>query len=185
MHLPRLSPVRLISIAVLACAAALPSTAPLPASALPAPPARAAATPRCATSGLVIWLNDEPGGGTAGSIYYKLELTNLSGRACTLAGYPGVSAVNLAGHKLGAGAGHEAFQTPRTVRLGIGATASAVLRIVDAGVFSASACREVTAAGLRVYPPGATTSKVVPFPFQACSHAGMSNLAVRAVVAGA
>jgi len=57
----------------------------------------------------------------------------------------------------------------------------AVLRIVEAGNFPASACREVTAAGLRVFPPGQTASKVVPFPFQTCSRAGQSVLSVRAV----
>jgi hypothetical protein len=40
----------------------------------------------------------------AGSIYYHLEFTNLSGRACTLVGYPGVSAINLSGHQLGSAA---------------------------------------------------------------------------------
>ena len=35
-----------------------------------------------------MWLNPE-GSGTAGSFYYKLEFVNLSGRTCTLAGYPG------------------------------------------------------------------------------------------------
>ncbi len=141
----------------------------------------ASGTPKCRTSGLVIWLANEPGGGTAGSIYYKLKLTNLSGHACTLLGYPRVSAVDLGGHRLGMGARHEAAQRPRLVTLTIGATATAVLRIVDAGNFPASVCRQVPAAGLRVFPPGQTASKVVPFPFQTCSRTGQGNLAVRAV----
>jgi hypothetical protein len=36
---------------------------------------------------------------------YYLEFTNLSGHACTLAGYPGVSAVGLSGGQLGSPAG--------------------------------------------------------------------------------
>ncbi|MDQ6778933.1 MAG: DUF4232 domain-containing protein, partial [Actinomycetota bacterium] len=56
----------------------------------------AASTPKCATSGLVVWLNTQ-GNGAAGSIFYALELTNLSGQTCTLNGYAGVSAVDLAG----------------------------------------------------------------------------------------
>jgi Protein of unknown function (DUF4232) len=158
----------------------LPSSSPATAAAL------AAATPSCATSGLVIWLSEVPGGGTAGSIYYKLELTNLSGHTCTLLGYPGVSAVNLAGRQLGAGAMRETARRPRLVTLvsgtptlANGTTASAVLRIIDAGV--EPSCRPVTAAGLRVYPPGQSSSKMVPFPFQSCSRAGRSNLAVQAL----
>ena len=50
--------------------------------------ARRAALQSCATSGLVIWLNAEDSG-AAGNFYYRLELANQSGRACTLAGYPG------------------------------------------------------------------------------------------------
>jgi hypothetical protein len=42
----------------------------------------------------------------------------------------------------------------------------------------------VTAAGLRVYPPNLTTSKVVPFPFSACSLTGPVYLNVRAVKLG-
>ena len=70
--------------AAVACAALLTAVA------APAP-AGAARAPRCATSGLVVWL-DTQGDGAAGSIYYKLELTNLSRHTCTLLGYPGVSA---------------------------------------------------------------------------------------------
>lgn len=181
MHLHTFSFTRRTGTAALACATALASVVALAFTASPAAPAGAAAagTPKCATSGLVIWLNDEQGGGTAGSIYYKLELTNLSGHACTLLGYPGVSAVNLGGHQLGSAARQEAFHKPRLVTLASGSDATAVLRIVDAGALPA--CRPVTAAGLRVYPPGQTRSKVVPFPFQACSRAGQSDLVVRAV----
>ncbi len=143
--------------------------------------AAAAGAPRCATAGLVVWLNDEQGGGTAGSVYYKLELTNLSGHTCVLHGYPTVWAVDLRGRELGSGASREALQPPRVVTLANGAGASAGLRVIDAGALPA--CGEVTAAGLRVYPPGQTASKVVPFPFPACSHAGRGNLAVRAVTA--
>jgi hypothetical protein len=181
MHLPKFSSTQLVSTTAIASAVTLASVAALAATTSPAAPARAAATPKCATSGLVLWLNTT-GNGAAGSSYYNLYFTNLSGHACSLRGYPGVSAVNLAGHQLGARAGRETSQKPSVVTLARGATATAVLRIVDAANFPASVCREVTAAGLRVYPPGQTASKVIPFPFQACSRIGMSNLSVRVVV---
>lgn len=139
--------------------------------------AAAAAAPRCSSSGLVVWLNTQ-GSGAAGSIYYRLELTNLSGRTCTLRGYPGVSAVNLGGHQLGRSASRESGKSPRTVTLANGGGATVTLRIVEAGNFSNSVCRRTTAAGLRVYPPGQSTSKLVPFPFEACSRPGPTFLSV-------
>jgi hypothetical protein len=171
-----------LGIAALACGIALAAAVAL----VPSAAAVASGAPRCKTSGLVIWLDDEPGGGTAGSIYYKLELTNLSGRTCTLSGYPGVSAVGLRGRPLGGGAARETDRKPRLVTLAggtptlaDGTTATAVLRILDAGAISG--CRPVIAAGLRVHPPGQTTAKVVPFPFEACSRGGRGNLVVGAV----
>ncbi len=145
--------------------------------------ARSSAAPACRTGGLVVWLSETAGGGAAGSFYYTLNLTNLSGRSCTLLGYPGVSAVSLAGSQVGASARRESGQAARTVTLANGASATAVLRIVDAGNFPAASCREVYAAGLRVYPPGRRTSKVVPFPFQTCSRGATETLSVRALKA--
>ena len=60
---------------------------------------------------------------------------------------------------------------------------TAVLRIVEAGNFDPPACRQVTAAGLRVYPPDERASKVVPFPFHACSRSGPVYLTIRAATA--
>ncbi len=136
--------------------------------------------PKCPTSGLVVWVNTD-GDGTAGSIYYKLEFTNLSGSTCTLTGYPGVSGVNLAGHQLGSPGGHDTATAAHTVTLANGATKTATLRIVEAGNFPSSRCHMTEAAGLRVYPPNQTVSKVVPFPFYACSRTGPVYLLVRVV----
>ena len=166
MHLPTLSPRRLAGAAAVACAAALIPVAALAATASPAAPAVAAGAPGCPTTGLVVWMNNEQG--TAGTFYSDLNFTNLSGHACTLRGHPGVSAVNLGGGQLGRPAAWPSA-TLRTVTLANGATATAVLAITDVGVFPAGACHQVTAAGLRVYPPNQFTSKLVPYPFAACT----------------
>ncbi len=161
-----------IAVAVLA--------APAIALASPHSPARPAAAPACQTPGLVIWL-DTSGNATAGTTFYKLHFTNLSGHACTLNGYPFLSAANLAGHPVGRRA---VFRKPgpHLVRVASGKTATAVLGIVDTGNFSRAACRPVTAAGLRVFPPNQTRFKMVPFPFSACSRLhGASSLNVGAV----
>jgi hypothetical protein len=140
----------------------------------------ATAIPRCTTPGLVVWLNTN-GNPAAGSFYYTLELTNLSGRRCVLRGFPGVSAVDLAGRRVGSAATRNPRTPVRTLVLPPGRTASAVLQVNDTGVFPAGACRPVTAAGLRVYPPDATASKVVPFAFRACSRAGRAYLHVESL----
>ncbi len=160
---------RWVAVGAVACAAA-------PAAVSAAPGAVAAS---CQTSGLVVWV-DTQGNATAGSVYYALKFTNQSGHACTLRGFPGVSAVDLRGHALGS-AGGRSPSTVRTVSLANGATASAVLRVAVAGNFPASACHRVAGAGVRVYPPNQTASKVVPLPFEACSRTGPVYLSVKAV----
>jgi hypothetical protein len=167
-------------IVAAACAVPLVPLAALAASAGAAPKARAAAVPSCTTAGLVVWLNTTSNG-AAGSFYYTLELTNLSGHACTLKGYPGVSGVNLSGAQVGSAASRDNGQAVKLVTLANGRTATATLRIVDVLNFPTSSCRPVSAAGLRVYPPGQTASKVVPFPFMACSRTGTVYLNIRAV----
>jgi hypothetical protein len=141
---------------------------------------KSSATPRCASDGLVVWLNTE-GNGAAGSVFYELELTNLSGHACTLFGYPGVSAVNLAGRQLGSAALRSSTTKPKLVKLANRQTAVAVLRIVEVGNYPASTCRPTEAAGLRVYPPNETRPKLVPYPFGACSRKGPKFLSIEVV----
>jgi Domain of unknown function (DUF4232) len=183
MHLPIHFPARLTGAAALACAAALTPVASLAAAGSPTAAARAASTPRCATSGLVVWLDVPPGNHYAGGAVYYLEFTNLSGHACTLRGYPGVSAVTLSGRRLGSPAGWGALATT-TVRLASGATATAHLQISDPGGYGTRCLLPPpwkqpwrpgtlpTAAGLRVYPPNQFASKVIPYPFSACAHTG-------------
>ena len=66
------------------------------------------------------------------------------------------------------------------IALNPGASAKAVLGIVESGVFPPATCKPTTAAGLRVFAPNQSASKVIPFPFGVCSH-GPSNLSIRAV----
>jgi hypothetical protein len=133
----------------------------------------------CRTSGLVVWM-DTRGGAAAGTAYYTLELTNQSGHSCTLFGYPGVSAVDLRGRQLGSAAAR--FLSARhVVTLRNGATAGAQLGIGTAANYPRSVCHQVAAAGLRVFPPNQTASKVVPFPFQGCARAGPVYLHVGSV----
>ena len=160
---------------------ALAALAAISALSLAAPAGASAAPPPCRTAALVVWSNNGAGGGTAGSVFYKLRFTNLSGHACTLRGFPKVAAVDLAGRRVGAVARHAAGSKAKTVRLANGATATATLQVVDAGNFTPSTCDPVTAAGLRVTPPGQSRSKLVPLPFETCADAGQPTLTIGVV----
>src|SRR6202044_2434660 len=129
MQLPNLSGRRLAGTAALACAAAL-----IPVAAL-------------APAGLVVWMTYDPS--AAGTFYYPLNFSNLSGHACTLRGHPGVSAVSLTGRRIGIPAtwGSPGNARLRTVRLANGATATAALTIRDVGAYSPGTCHQVKAAG--------------------------------------
>lgn len=177
MHNPR----RIAAAAAVASAIILAPAMALASPGTPARPDTSAFTPLCQTPGLVVWL-DTQANGAAGTIFYKLHFTNLSGRTCTLNGFPFLFAVNLAGRQVGPRAVFRKPPSPRLVRLANGKTATAVLGIVETGNFSRSACRPVTAAGLRVFPPNQTRSKLVPFPFSACSRKhGPASLTIGAV----
>jgi hypothetical protein len=130
--------------------------------------------------GTVAWLNTN-GNGAAGSIFYRLQFTNLTGVKCTLRGFPGVSAVDTRGRQLGSAATRDTTTRTRTITLSNGVTVRATLRIVQAGNFPRSSCRPVTAAGLRVFAPNQTRAQFIPFPFSACSRSGPKYLSVRVV----
>jgi hypothetical protein len=182
MHSPSLpSSRRKLGTVAVAAMGARGAIATLAAGLAPGAGAASRRPPSCATSQLVIWLNEVPGDGAAGSIFSQLGFTNLSRRTCTLRGYPRVTAASLHGGAVGGVASREAVGKPHTVRLRPGDSAFATLRIVEAQNFPHSACHPVMAAGLRVSPPGRHAHKIVPYPFEACARRSNPNLAVRAV----
>ncbi|MGN6254960.1 MAG: DUF4232 domain-containing protein [Solirubrobacterales bacterium] len=164
-----------------AAALSLPALAVLLALVAPTAGASGATAPPCKTSGLDVWFEPEIGGGTAGSVFYRFQFTNFSNHRCALRGYPKVFAANLAGHRFGSAASREEAAAPRTVVLVPGHSASALIRVAEAGNFSPSACHPTMAAGFRVSPPGQSASRFVPFPFEACAKVGHGNLSVQAV----
>ncbi|MBS1676085.1 MAG: DUF4232 domain-containing protein [Actinobacteria bacterium] len=151
-------------------------------STAPAAPA-ATATKACAAPGLVVWAGEEPGGGTAGSVYYRIEFTNLATTTCTLKGYPKVNAVDLKGRRIGAFATHETGRKAGRVTLAPGQSAVATLRIVDALNYPADKCKATLAAGLRIGIPGGSGNKVAPLAFETCARSITKTLAVAPVTA--
>ena len=145
----------------------------------------------CATSGLQAWL----GLGTAASAatghgwtrpvqgtYYTLEFTNVSDRACSLFGYPEVSAYldsPQARGPIGSAAARDTSVRPKPVLLAPGATAHAGLRVT----VQPANCAKVTAEELRIALPRQARPAFVPAHIPVCSQKGQVSLSVQAIQA--
>ena len=140
-----------------------------------AAPAATTAPPPATTAGLRIWIGIGPGEQAAGSTYYPLEFTNVSGHTVTIRGFPGVSAVNYHG-QLGSPAAWEHTAAPRTVTLANGATAHTTLRIVNARNFGGA--KTATATALKIYPPNQKTATHIYFTFPALVKKGTTYMMV-------
>lgn len=125
----------------------------------------------CTSPDLAIGVQASEGGAAAGSNYVLLTFTNRSVSTCTMYGYPGVSFVGKDnGTQLGVPAVRNRSAAPADVRLGAGATTTALLQIANAGNYDVKQCAPTTADGFRVYPPGSETAAYVAFAAQACQR---------------
>lgn len=123
---------------------------------------------------------DDSGGGAAGHIYMKLVVTNTSGAACILDGYPGVS-MEAAGSStpIGAPADRDpAAPSNGPITLTPGQSAAATLRYTQAGNYQN--CQRVQADSILVYPPSATDSLEIGHPLTACSNDDVKLLSIGA-----
>jgi hypothetical protein len=127
-----------------------------------------AAVPACSTADLSVWVNLSAGSAAAGTDSWPLDFTNTGSRACTLSGYPGVSATNANGAQLGRAADRQPIFTPRTVTIGAGGTAHAYLFWTEVLNFTPSGCKLGTASLLKVYPPGQRSAADTFFSMQVC-----------------
>jgi hypothetical protein len=159
--------------AILAVSAALAATT---ASAAPASPA-GAASPACTSAQTSVW-TAQPGDGTAGSTYWQLEISNVGHHACSLYGYPGVSAIKGNGAQVGLPASHSGSKS--VVTIPVGGTAHVVLRVIDPG---AVCSHPVSGQELKVFAPGQFKAETTPFAVSVCPH--NVTLHVDAVHAGA
>lgn len=124
---------------------------------------------RCRTADLRVTLS--AGEGTAGSIYYKVVLTNRSGAACRTGGYGGVSLVGGGnGSPIGAPADRAARDKVTAITLRPGRRAEATLQVTTAENYPAKRCRPTAAAGFRIYPPNETHSVFVKRAVTACAN---------------
>jgi Protein of unknown function (DUF4232) len=118
--------------------------------------------PQCKATTLAVSF----GGSDAGMSQQEqvLRFTNTGKQSCVIAGFPGVSYVTGDnGQQVGAPAvrtgtiGAQITLTP-------GAVASTVIHSVDAGAFSASACRPTPVRGYRIYPPNDKAAMFIAVP---------------------
>jgi hypothetical protein len=147
------------------------------ASAAPADPAY------CTNGQLAAWVDVGGGSGAAGTIYYPLELTNVSSHPCTLIGYPGVSADNAKGKQLGDPARRNSVYAARLVTVPAGGTVHVLFGYGDVEV-TTSGCKPTTASLLRVYPPNLTGSTLTFFSLPVCTVKKHSYLSVSVVRPG-
>jgi hypothetical protein len=140
--------------------------APLPTE--PAARPVAAGPGPCQAAGLRVGIGSPDG--AAGSLYYPLQFTNVSGATCTMYGFPGVAFAAADG---GAFVGGQAVRNPtfgkQLVTLAPGATAHASLQVAIAQNYPESVCKPVTARWLAVYPPSSYVADYVSFTAQTCT----------------
>jgi hypothetical protein len=107
------------------------------------------------------------------------QFTNTGQRACSLFGYPGVSAISRTGQQLGSPASWGSLSGARQVVLAPGATAHTILAYHDVRAYTPRVCDPVdTTVELRVYPPDQRLATYAAFDFEACSHAGIDYMGI-------
>ena len=141
-----------------------------------------AAPPACPTSSLQV--KPGVGQGYAGGTYEVIDFTNTSSASCTLYGYPGVSLVSGPPYaQIGQAAKRSATSPVKLITLASGATANALLQIVDALNFPTASCAPAKASYLRVYPPNQTAPVYLANSSEACAQP-VQTLFISAVQAG-
>jgi hypothetical protein len=124
------------------------------------------------------------GDGAAGHVFWPIVFTNVSDAACTLRGYPGVSAVaGDDGHRVGPPARRESRIVTTVTLRAHGGTASALLAHTNADIPAPSLCHKARARGFRVYAPGQTLAFYLPKRHTTCRLARFGDT-IRPVVNG-
>ncbi|MBM9510418.1 DUF4232 domain-containing protein [Actinacidiphila acididurans] len=136
-----------------AAVAAVPATADAPAR---------STTPMCQTSQLSAHLGGSDAG--AGNLYRYLVITNTSGTACHVTGFPGLSMLDAQGKQIGAPATRD-HNSYASVVLRPGASASDTIHTIN----HQGTCLP-TSTSLRVYPPDNRASLVIPGKVTNCDN---------------
>ena len=139
-------------------------------------------TKTCSSSQLTARLGTSDG--AAGSTYIPIILTN-TGSTCVTEGYPGVSLIR-SGSQLGAAAGRDTSVSPTRIVLASQQSATATLRITQAGNYDTTTCQPRKATAIRIYPPDQTTSiDIATTAYTGCASTKLSILTITALKADA
>ncbi len=142
----------------------------------------AAGPPACPNGSLQVKLGVAQG--YAGGVYQVIDFTNTSGSTCTLLGYPGVSLVSGPSNtQIGLAAKRSTATPVKRITLAPGATANALLQIVDALNYPSASCGPTQATALRVYPPNQTAPVFLPNTSNGCAKP-VQTLYIGAVQSG-
>jgi hypothetical protein len=146
-----------------------PGSSNTPAVAVPSSSSSApAGPPACPTSSLQVKLGVSQG--YAGGVYVVIDFTNTGASTCSLFGYPGVSLVKGPPYTQIGLAAKRSTTTPKTlVTLAPGATANALLQIVDALNYPSANCGPTKATALKIYPPNQTEPVYLPNTSSGCA----------------
>ena len=145
-----------------------PGSSNTPAVAAPSSSPAAAGPPACPTSSLQV--KQGVSQGYAGGVYEVIDFTNTSGSTCTLFGYPGVSLVKGPPYtQIGLAAKRSTTTPKKLVTLAPGATANALLQIVDALNYPSASCGPTKATALKIYPPNQTEPVYLPNTSSGCA----------------
>jgi hypothetical protein len=108
--------------------------------------------------------------GYAGGVYVVIDFTNTGASPCTLFGYPGVSLVKGPPYTQIGLAAKRSTTTPKAVvTLAPGATANALLQIVNALNYPSASCAPTKATALKIYPPNQTEPVYLPNTSSGCA----------------
>ena len=123
--------------------------------------------------------------GAAGTIYYPLDFTNVSGSACTIYGYPGVGfVIRPGGSLIGAPARLIGTMAPTLITLKPGATAHATLRVSDVLISNNCLHHQVPVNWVQVYPPGQYSALFARLSMQGCADRSLVTMHVNTVTSG-
>jgi hypothetical protein len=140
-------------------------------------------TPRCHTGDLAA--TSAYGDGATGHFSVDLRLTNKSGHACTLLGFPGVSWVAGDNGKQVNDPFKRVTAAKKTITLKPGATAHSMLVQSQTAFFDDKTCKPIQVRGYRVYPPDETAAIFVSSPQKVCSAKSIGLGEVYPVTSGA
>ena len=103
-------------------------------------------------------------------MYEVIDFTNTGASTCTLFGYPGVSLVSGPPYtQIGLAAKRNTSTPKKLVTLAPGATANALLQIVDALNYPSASCGPTKATALKIYPPNQTAPVYLPNTSNGCA----------------